>query len=502
MSDEESGRSAVRDWRAELGEEKVLVGKACAKRYGPNVTEYPQRRLVGALFPHDTRDVVQIVRIANEHRVPLYPVSRGCNWGLGSKQPPVDDCAIVDLSNMDRILGVDTDLHYAVVQPGVSQKALFQHLREHDIPLVLNVTGAGGQASVLGNALERGVGMLGQRHRDVRGLEVVLGTGEVLRTGSWGYTDEQDACSHHYPEGLGPDLMGLFMQSNLGIVTAAAVDLQPRQDVCLMLAEVSELNLSSVVDALARLRARQILRDRIEIMADDDPRLGSIVEQAGKARTWQVWVAMHGPESLLHPQRDLIEVAIGDFCQRLRFWREDDVAAEGWTGALGARFDLVQGRPSDYSIESMLRRYGADEAADADLDHEQDAPGFVCVLPAVPLQGAKFQAVVAVVDEVSRELGVDVFMSFASVSSTAAEGFIRVPFDRNDPRAVAIAHRWNQEIHTRLLCSGTVPLRVNIEQLPEVIASGGDTGWETVRAIKKALDPNDILAPGRYCPPS
>jgi hypothetical protein len=54
--------------------------------------------------------VVAVVKLANQHRLPLYPISTGRNWGYGSATPPTDGCLIVDLGGMDRVLELDAEL--------------------------------------------------------------------------------------------------------------------------------------------------------------------------------------------------------------------------------------------------------------------------------------------------------------------------------------------------------------------------------------------------------
>src|SRR5262249_16324432 len=90
----------------------------------------------------------------------------------------------------------------------------------------LSVTGSGAETSILGNALDRGIAHHGPRAQQISGLEVVLGTGELIRTGSGHWPQSQ--TTHLYRPGIGPSLDGLFCQSNFGIVTRAAIRLMRR----------------------------------------------------------------------------------------------------------------------------------------------------------------------------------------------------------------------------------------------------------------------------------
>src|SRR5690606_5641313 len=122
----------------------------------------------------------------------------------------------------DRIRQLDLDRGIAVVEPGVTPADLVEAAA--GTPWVVNLTASCAATSVLGNARDRGVGNLRQRTDDLLGLEVVTGSGEVIRCGS--FWSKRDAA-FYYRHGVGPDLVPLFCQSNLGVVTAGIIELVP-----------------------------------------------------------------------------------------------------------------------------------------------------------------------------------------------------------------------------------------------------------------------------------
>src|SRR5260370_12223062 len=122
--------------------------------------------------------------MANEVRLPLYPISPGCNWGLGSKLPVRDGAALVDLSRMDRIHEVNETHGYAVIEPGVTQRKLHERLKDTQSAWYLSVTGSGAETSILGNALDRGIAHQGSPAAQISALEVVLAPAESLLTDS------------------------------------------------------------------------------------------------------------------------------------------------------------------------------------------------------------------------------------------------------------------------------------------------------------------------------
>ena len=118
---------ALVEWRALLGAESVLTPDQATARYGSGHA----RRIAAALRPTQAPSVQRIVQIAARHRVPLYPISTGRNWGYGGANPPQDDCVVLDLSLLNRILAVDAELGTATLEPGVTQGQLRAHL---DLP--------------------------------------------------------------------------------------------------------------------------------------------------------------------------------------------------------------------------------------------------------------------------------------------------------------------------------------------------------------------------------
>ena len=105
-----------------------------------------------------------------------------------------------------------------------------------------------------------------------------------------------------------------------------------------------------------------------------------------------------------------------------------------------------------------------------------------------------------IVDQVSAAHDVPGIGSFNSVGRHAFEGYLRLAFDRRQPAAVERAHQWNRALHQRLADGGLYPLRLNVEQMASFVDHPDDDFWSVVGAIKDALDPNRIIAPGRYCP--
>jgi FAD/FMN-containing dehydrogenase len=81
-----------------------------------------------AVAPQSAQEVQAIVKIANKYRIPLWPVSTGRNLAYGGSAPVLRGSVVLDLKRMNRILEVDEQLGYALVEPGVSFFDLFDAL--------------------------------------------------------------------------------------------------------------------------------------------------------------------------------------------------------------------------------------------------------------------------------------------------------------------------------------------------------------------------------------
>lgn len=211
-----------------VGERSVSDGAAERHTYSLDMTENPPREPLMVVMPASTEEVVQVVRLANETRTPLVPFVAGQNVG-GLTIPQVDGAVVVDLKRMDRVVEVDEDAMYAVVEPGVTFGHLRRFLDQHHPSLRYTYPLAPPFTSVVANALLQGLCDLSTRHGAmadfINGLEVVLPTGEVVRVGSGVMGD-----GYWYARYPLPDLVGLFTgwQGMTGIVTRAALQLWPR----------------------------------------------------------------------------------------------------------------------------------------------------------------------------------------------------------------------------------------------------------------------------------
>jgi len=127
--------------QAALGAEAVNVAPETQRRYGENTMPAGDRSVSGVVYPGSTAEVQTIVRLANEHRVPLWPISTGYNQGGGTRSPVKDGWVTVDCGRrMNAIVEIDDVLCWAEVEPGVTYQMLHDELARRGSKLMLDTT--------------------------------------------------------------------------------------------------------------------------------------------------------------------------------------------------------------------------------------------------------------------------------------------------------------------------------------------------------------------------
>ncbi len=531
------GGAALAAWRALLGEDRVVTEAATLDRYAASTSAWSTRPLA-VLRPRDTEEVAAVARIAGSERVPLYPISAGRNWGYGDACAYRDGHAIVDLSGMNRILEADATLAYVVIEPGVTQKQLSDYLREHDLPLWMDCTGAGPDTSLMGNILERGFGHspYGNRFQSVAGMEVVLADGEVVHTGFGHFPASVNRRVYQY--GVGPYVDGLFTQSNLGIVTSLGLWLMPKTAALNhFLCMVDEhADIGPVIDALRPLRLDGTLRSILHIgndlrvisggttypreLAGDTVPLADAVRRQLRAAAgvgaWTVSGALYGSSGQVALARRALRKALAATGARVQFLdeRKLDLAAAAarllGNSAPGRRlaakvalgrslFEMNRGIPNGRFLAGAYwrRRGGLPPGFPAGANPALDNCGMLWVSPVLPMRGADLLRVHALAEPIFRTHGFDLFVTFSMINERALGGVLTVAYDKEDAAEAARALVCYRQLFATMMEAGYIPYRVGLQSMA-ALDSGTDSYWRMVGRIKAALDPAGIIAPGRY----
>ncbi|TFW35388.1 FAD-binding oxidoreductase [Massilia horti] len=509
------------------------------ERYARSTAANSMRPLA-VVRPNSARQVAALVRAARQHNIALYPVSTGKNWGYGDACAVSGGQVIVDLSRMNRIIQVDPELGYALIEPGVTQQQLSDFLRDHEIALWADCTGAGPDTSFVGNILERGFGHspYGNRLQHVAGMQVVLADGEILDTGFGHYPNAR--TTHLFPYGVGPFLDGLFTQSNFGIVTQLGIWLMP-QVACIehFLCSVNRhADIAGVVDALRPLRMDGTLRSVVHIGNDlrvlsggrvfprvEVPGQSALTEEvraelcgAAGIAAWTVSGALYGSRAQVAAARDALRQALRRTAAKPVFITERKLRLGAMLARvlgdrpLGRRvraqvalgeslFAMNRGIPNGRFLAGAYwrRRGGLPEGFPRQADPAQDNCGLLWVSPVLPMRGSDLLALHGMAEPVFRTHGFDLFATFSMINERTLGGVLTIAYDKDDPEEVERAHRCYREVFTRVMDAGYIPYRVGNQSMGD-LDPHGDVYWKTVARIKAALDPEGIIAPGRYEP--
>jgi 4-cresol dehydrogenase (hydroxylating) len=170
--------------------------------------------------------------------------------------------------------------------------------------------------------------------------------------------------------------------------------------------------------------------------------------------------------------------------------------------ALGeSLFAMNRGQPNGRFLAGAYwrRRGGLPQSFPQGANPARDQCGMLWVSPVLPMRGDDLLAVHALAEPVFREHGFDLFATFSMINERALGGVLTVAYDKDDPGEVARAHACYREVFGRAMEAGYIPYRVGNHSMGD-LDPDGDVYWKTVARIKAALDPQGVIAPGRYEP--
>jgi 4-cresol dehydrogenase (hydroxylating) len=491
-------------------------------------------RIPAIVRPGNRHEVQECLRTANRRHCPVYPISSGRNWGYGSRVPASSGCVLLDLGRMNQILDFNEELGYVTVEPGVTQAQLQAFLAEHKSRLWMDSTGASPDCSVIGNTVERGFGHTpyGDHFAHSCAYEVVLPSGEVLDTGFGRFPAASAAPLYRW--GVGPVLDGLFSQSNFGVVTRMTIWLMPApeyfQAYYFQCPEPAQL--PAVIDALRPLRMNGTIRSSSHI--GNDYKVLSALEQYPWKETggrtplqgdvmkkmrhdlrigaWNGSGALYGTKAQVKEARRLLREALKDKAARLQFLDDDRLAmAErfasiyqmltGWNlkrtlAVLRPVYGLMKGIPTDRPLASTYWRKRMPPPDN--MDPDRDGCGLLWCSPVAPNDGRHARLITTMASEIILRHGFEPMISLTVLTDRTLSCILSLGYDRDvageDDRAMGCY----RELLDRLALQGYYSYRLSVGAMNSMGEPG--TYHKLLEELKQTLDPNGILAPGRYVP--
>jgi len=535
-SADEAAHAFLERVRQTCGADAVAEGAQVAAY--TRCTSGVQRVVHGIVFPRSSAEVVSAVKLAREHRVPLYPVSTGNNWGYGSANPVVDRCVVVNLSRMNRILEFDTELGLATVEPGVTQGQLAARLAKTSPQFLVPTTGAGPSGSILGNALERGYGItpLSDHFGALMSLKAVLPDGQTYASplGELGAPGAGKA----FKWGLGPYLDGLFSQGAFGIVTQATFALarRPERVEAFLFGVDREDRLEALVEAVRDvvtvlpgtvggvnlMNARRVLAmvapfpsERVGVDGLIPEMLLKELCRRHQVMPWTGFGTLYGTGRVVRAARSEIKSRLRRLASRLIFVTPEradrlrrvvrwipplDKRVGGTLETLRSSLELVAGIPNETALPLAYWKRPGGRDRDRELNPARDGCGLIWYAPLVEMKGARVRRYIDLVTRLLPQHGVEPLITLTSLSDRCFSSTVPILFDADSGPATASAQRCYAALLDAGRGEGFLPYRVGVQTMEWLMRHGGDH-WKLVARLKAAVDPLGIVSPGRYSPP-
>ncbi len=453
-----------------------------------------------ALAPANVEQIQAILKVANASRVPLWTVSGGRNYAYGGATPRVRGSVVVDLSRMNRILEVDEASAYCVVEPGVTYFQLYEHLQKNKIKLWLSPPEPG-WASVMGNALDHGVGYtpMGDNFGFQCGMEVVLADGDIVRTGMGAMAKSNSWQLFKY--GFGPVLDGIFSQSNFGIVTKMGLWLMPEPPAyrSYMISFPKESDLAAAIEILRPLRVSNIIQNCgmltswVYEASLTGPRTdywkgaGPIPESAKQATIdkmgigyWNLYAAQYGTPSIID-----------------EYW---NIIRSAFSHIPGVKFQLASERPDLVGLQLRdLLGKGVPNMATFNVLNWIPNAGHIDFSPVSPSTGKDTSWLYQLLKEETEAAGFDYIGAFI-MGWREMHNVVLILYDKSDPAQQARVRAMFGRLVQRAAAQGYGEYRTHIAFMDEVARTFDFNEHAMLRLserIKDAIDPNGILAPGK-----
>ncbi|KAL2256673.1 hypothetical protein VTK26DRAFT_1317 [Humicola hyalothermophila] len=466
-----------------------------------------------AACPADVEQLRGVLAIARRHGLPLWTFSRGKNLGYGGPAPRVSGCVALDLHRMNRIIEVDDGFCYAVVEPGVTFQDLYRYCVERG-KKVWPSTPSLGWGSVVGNTLDRGMGfgMNYVHHQCVAGMEVMLADGDLVRTGQFGITNSPSAFLSKFT--YGPSVEGLFLQSNLGVVTKMSIWLTPQpqaymactfsmpgfDDLAVMVDAFGEMKRNGTIQSLvwfgSLIEMLCVTGRRDEYWKGDGPipdwRLEELRKETGSGFWWARW-GLYGPKRIVQAQFDEIKEVMakkaptGEITGVL-YADENGVDAATVPIQHGGMF---VGVPSMWSLPlinwSIPSGKAAGKAAHGDY------------APVIPSSGKLVLEWMKVSKPICEANGVELMADFFMLERHVVV-MNMFTWDQTDLEQKERMNRLYYGLHEEAKKRGYGMYRAHVNHM-DLIANLNDFNNHAynrfVERIKDAVDPDGILSPGK-----
>jgi D-lactate dehydrogenase (cytochrome) len=447
--------------RAVLGD-RLTTATAVREQHGKDQTYHPGAPPDAVGFPHTTEEVSAIVKVCAAHRLPV--IAYGTGTSLEGHIAALRGGITLDLSQMNQVLEVNAEDLDCLVQAGVTRNQLNAHLRDTGLFFPID---PGADASLGGMAATRASGTNAVRYGTMRdnvlGFTAVLADGEVIRTG--GRARKSSA---------GYDLTRLLVGSEgtLAVITEVRLRLHGIPE-AMSSAVCPFPSLEDAVNTVIVTIQSGVPVARIELL--DELTMDACIRYS-KLEPYRVaptlFFEFHGSKAHVAEQAETVEAIARDF----------GGADFQWTARAEERNRLWQARHDAFWATVALRPGAKGIVTD------------VCV----PISRLA-ECITAVKADIAQN------RLLAPLVGHVGDGNFHLIFlvDLHDPDEVARAKAVNGRMVEQALALGgtcTGEHGVGYGKIRYLEAEHGPAGVRVMRAIKHALDPDNIMNPGKIVP--
>jgi D-lactate dehydrogenase (cytochrome) len=449
--------NAIAELAAAFGN-RLVTSQAVRAQHGHTTTWHHNEPPDAVVFPQTTQDVQQIVRICAAHAVPIIPFGAGTSLE-GHVNAPFGGVSI-DVRDMNRVLAVHAEDLDCVIEPGITRKALNEHLRDQGLFFPID---PGADASLGGMTATRASGTNAVRYGtmkdNVLSLKAVLANGELIKT-----------ANRAKKSSSGYDLTRLFVGSEgtLGVITEITLRLAGIPEaisggICPFPSVEAACNATIATIQTGIPVARIELLDALQVKACNAYSKLTLPEQP------MLFLEFHGSAAGVAEQSERFGEIAGEF----------GGGPFEWTTRAEDRTRLWQARHDAYFSARGLRPGAQPFATD------------VCV---------PISRLAECVTESQRDIAASGLI--APLAGHVGDGnfHLSLLIDMEDRDEVTRAENFMERLVARALAmDGTCTGEHGVGQgkMKYLAAEHGETALAAMRAIKRALDPQDIMNPGK-----
>lgn len=444
-----------------VGAEHVRDDMQSLVSYSYDATPMLQSMPDAVVFPHTTEEVSQVLRLANEHRIPI--VGRGAGSNLCGGTVPAEGGIVLVMNRMNRLMEIDPDNLTATVQPGLNTKAFHQAVEERGLfyppdpsSMVISTIG--------GNIMENSGGLRGLKYGTTKdyvlGLEAVLPNGDIIRTGGKLYKDV-----------AGYDLTKLLVGSEgtLAIITEATLKLIPAPR-CSKTMMAMYRDLRAAAQTVSAIIANRIIPAALEFI--DNPTL-RVVEEYNRIGL------PTDMEAILLIEQDGAEegVVMNEMQEMIRICKEEGAVDVRIAETAEEAEKLMTARRTALSTIARIRP--------------------TTILEDATVPRSKIAEMVTAIHRIAKKYDLTIctfgHAGDGNLHPTAAT-------DARDPEEIRRVEQAFEEIfETAVALGGTITGEhgVGSVKAPYLEWKVGESGIRLLKAVKQAFDPNGIMNPGK-----